>query len=224
MQQSVSVTVIKGFIFFYEEGWNVNHKRVYRIYCEEGLNLRRKRSKKHKRENIRVTMGNILNVNDCWGMDFVSDSTFQGQRFRILTIVDIFSRECLGLDVNQGIKGNDVVALLEQIKLLQGVPRRIRCDNGPEFVSTILDKWAYENEVELDFSRPGKPTDNAFVESFNGSLRDECLNTNWFLSLDDARNKIEAWRVDYNEYRPHSFLENRTPMDYARTVLLRLEN
>lgn len=211
-------------VLLQREGWNVNHKRVYRIYCEEGLNLRRKRSKKHKRENLRVTRGNILNINDCWGMDFVSDSTFQGRHFRILTIVDIFSRECLGLDVNQGIKGNDVVVLLEQIKSLRGVPRSIRCDNGPEFVSKILDKWAYENKVELDFSRPGKPTDNAFVESFNGSLRDECLNTNWFLSLDDARDKIEAWRVDYNEYRPHSSLDNRTPSDYARTALLRPEN
>lgn len=137
-----------------------------------------------------------------------------------MTIVDIFNRECLGLDVNQGIKGNDVVALLEQIKSLRGVPGNIRCDNGPEFVSKILDKWAYENKVTLDFSRPGKPTDNAFVESFNGSLRDECLSTNWFLSLDDARDKIEVWRVDYNEYRPHSSLDNRTPSDYARTALL----
>lgn len=137
-----------------------------------------------------------------------------------MTMVDIFSRVCLRIDVNQGIKGNDIVALLEQIKSLRGVPRIIRCDNSPESVSKILDKWAYENKVELDFSRPGKPTDNAFIESFNGSLRDECLNTNWFLSLDDARDKIKAWRVDYNEYRPHSSLDNRTPSDYARTALL----
>ena len=211
-------------VLLQREGWEINHKRVYRIYCEEGLNLRRKRSKKRKSENLRVTRENVQNVNDCWGMDFASDSIFNGRRFRVLTIVDIFSRECLGLDVDQGIKGDDVVSLLNHIKSLRGVPKRIRCDNGPEFVSKTLDKWAYENKVALDFSRPGKPTDNAFVESFIGSLRDECLNTNWFLSLDDARDKIETWRTDYNEFRPHSSLDNRTPSDYARTELLRLEN
>ncbi len=116
------------------------------------------------------------------------------------------------------------MALLDHIKSLWGIPKSIRYDNGPEFVSNILDKWAYENKVALDFSRPGKPTDNAFVELFNGSLRDECLNTNWFLSLDDARDKIEAWRTDYNEFRPHSSLDNKTPSDYVRTELLRLEN
>ena len=211
-------------VLLQREGWEINHKRVYRIYCEEGLNLRRKRSRKRKSENLRVTRESVQHVNDCWGMDFASDSTFQGRRFRVLTIVDLFSRECLGLDVDQGIKGDDVVSLLNHIKSLRGVPKRIRCDNGPEFVSKTLDKWAYENKVALDFSRPGKPTDNAFVESFIGSLRDECLNTNWFLSLDDARDKIETWRTDYNEFRPHSSLDNKTPSDYARTELLRLEN
>jgi putative transposase len=152
-------------------------------------------------------------------MDFASDRFFDGRRFRVLTIVDIFSRECLGIEVDQGIKGNDVVYLLDHVKSLRGAPGHIRCDNGPEFVSKALDKWAYENRVVLDFSRPGKPTDNAFVESFIGSLRDECLNVNWFLSLEDARDKIEAWRVDYNEYRPHSSLDYKTPSDFARSGL-----
>lgn len=211
-------------VLLQREGWEINHKRVYRIYCEEGLNLRKKQSRKCKSEQRRMARGNAQSINDCWSMDFASDSFFNGRRFRVLTVVDIFSRECLGLDVDQGIKGDDVVSLLNHIKSLRGVPKSIRCDNGPEFVSKALDKWAYENNVALDFSRPGKPTDNAFVESFIGSLRDECLNVNWFLSLDDARDKIETWRMDYNEFRPHSSLNNRTPSDYARTELLRLEN
>jgi len=152
-------------------------------------------------------------------MDFASDRLFNGRRFRTLTVVDIFSRECLGIEVAQGIKGYDVVNMLDYIKSFRSVPRVIRCDNGPEFVSKVLDQWAYENKVTLDFSRPGKPTDNAFAESFIGSFRDECLNTNWFLSLDDARDKIEAWRMDYNEYRPHSSLDYKTPSDFARSGL-----
>lgn len=206
-------------ILLQREGWNINHKRVYRIYCEEGLNLRRKRPKKRTSEHFRVSRETVKNVNDCWSMDFASDSLFNGRRFRALTVVDIFSRECLGIEVNQGIKGNDVVNMLDHIKSLRGTPQMIRCDNGPEFVSKVMDHWAYENKVKLDFSRPGKPTDNAFVESFIGSLRDECLNTNWFLSLDDARDKIETWRMDYNEYRPHSSLNYKTPSDFAKLWL-----
>ena len=201
------------------EGWGVNHKRVYRIYCEEGLNLRRKRPRKRTSENLRVARENAQNINDCWSMDFASDRFFNGRRFRVLTVVDIFSRECLGIEVDQGIQGKDVVGLLDYIRSLRGVPKNIRCDNGPEFVSGTSDKWAYKNHVILDFSRPGKPTDNAFVESFIGSLRDERLNVNWFLSLEDARDKIEAWRMDYNEYRPHSSLDYRTPSDFARSRL-----
>ncbi len=206
-------------VLLQREGWRVNHKRVYRIYCEEGLNLRRKRTRKHTSENPRVARESVRQINDCWSMDFASDSFFNGRRFRVLTVVDIFSRECLGIEVDQGIKGDDVVTMLDHIKSLRGVPKNIRCDNGPEFVSKVLDKWAYDNHVTLDFSRPGKPTDNAFVESFIGSLRDECLNTNWFLSLDDARDKIETWRTDYNEYRPHSSLNYKTPSDFARSGL-----
>lgn len=206
-------------VLLQREGWRVNHKRVYRIYCEEGLNLRRKRSQKHRSEHNRLARENAQNINDCWSMDFASDRFFNGRRFRVLTVVDIFSRECLGIEVDQGIKGNDVVTLLDYIKSIRGTPRNIRCDNGPEFVSKAVDKWAYENHVVLDFSRPGKPTDNAFVESFIGSLRDECLNVNWFLSLEDARTKIEDWRTDYNEYRPHSSLDYKTPSDFARSGL-----
>jgi len=211
-------------ILLRREGWSINHKLVYRIYCEEGLSLRRKRPKKRTSEQFRVSRETVKNINDCWSMDFASDSLFNGRRFRTLTVVDIFSRECLGIEVDQGIKGNDVVTMLDHIKSLRGTPKMIRCDNGPEFVSKVMDQWAYENKVTLDFSRPGKPTDNAFAESFIGSFRDECLNANWFLSLDDARDKIETWRTDYNEYRPHSSLDYKTPSDFARLGLLRLEN
>ncbi len=162
---------------------------------------------------------NAQNINDCWRMYFASYGLFNGRRLRVLSVVDIFSRECLEIGVNQGIKGQDVVTLLDQIKSVRGILRSVRCDNGPEFVSKVLDRWAYENRVSMDFSRPGKPTDNAFAEPFIGSLSDECLNVNWFLSLEDARDKIEAWRVDYNEYRPHSSLGYRTPRDYIRSRL-----
>ncbi len=148
-------------------------------------------------------------------MDFAADSLFNGKRFRILTVVDNFSRECLGIMVGQSLRGDQVVALLDHLKQVRGVPRSIRMDNGSEFVSKVLDKWAYENRVALDFSRPGKPTDNAFAESFIGSLRDECLNVNWFLLLEDACDKIEQWRLDYNNFRPHSSLDNLTPNEFA---------
>ena len=153
--------------------------------------------------------------NACWSMDFVSDSLFNGRRFRALTIVDNYSRECVAIEVGQSIKGEDVVAVMDRLVKARGVPDRIQCDNGSEFISKVLDKWAYEREVTMDFSRPGKPMDNAMIESFNGSFRDECLNVNWFLSIADAREKIEKWRKEYNEFRPHSSLGNLTPRQFA---------
>lgn len=198
------------------EGWKINHKRVYRLYREEGLNLRAKRSRKRVSAAPRIGRSEITEMNQCWSMDFVSDTLFDGRRFRALTIVDNFSRECLGIKADQGITGEHVVGLLERICFSRGAPGMIRVDNGPEFISKALDKWAYENTVTLDFSRPGKPTDNAFIESFNGSFRDECLNVNWFQSLGDARAKIETWRKEYNEFRPHSSLGDLTPRDFAR--------
>ncbi len=196
------------------EGWRVNHKRVYRIYCEEGLNLRVKKPKRRRSAAQRVQRPPATFVNESWSMDFVTDSLFNGHRFRSLTIVDNYSRECLAIEVGQHIKGEDVVRVVDRIKAMHGTPCFIKVDNGPEFISKELDKWAYDNKVTLDFSRPGRPIDNALVESFNGSFRDECLNTNWFLSLEDAREKIETWRRDYNEWRPHSSLDNLTPYQY----------
>jgi len=142
----------------------------------------------------------------------VADNLFDGRRFRALTIVDNFSRECLEIAAGQSMKGHDVVDVLEGIRIFRGlVPDRIQVDNGSEFISKAMDKWAHDNKVILDFSRPGKPTDNPFIESFNGSFRDECLNTNWFLSIEDAKEKIEAFRDDYNGFRPHSSLNGLTP-------------
>lgn len=198
------------------EGWEINHKRVHRLYCEEGLNLRVKHKRKRPGATLRIPRQQAKGLNETWSMDFAADSLFNGSRFRVLTVVDNFSRECLAVEVGQSIRGEQVVAVLNRLKCTRSVPGSIRVDNGSEFISKAVDKWAYDNKVTLDFSRPGKPTDNAFAESFIGSFRDECLNVNWFLSFEDACAKIEGWRIDYNEFRPHSSLNNLTPADFAR--------
>jgi putative transposase len=151
-------------------------------------------------------------------MDFVADSLFNGRRFRSLTIVDNYSRECLAIEAGQSLMGAEVVTVVERLVKERGRPDRIQTDNGSEFISRVLDKWASDLGITLDFSRPGKPMDNATIESFNGSFRDECLNVNWFLSMDDAREKVESWRRDYNEERPHSSLGNATPEEFAAQV------
>jgi putative transposase len=200
------------FILLRREGWKDNHKRVYRIYKEEGLNLRTKRPRRRKAAAHRMERPEISTINQCWSMDFVADQLFNGRRFRALTIVDNFSRKCMAIHADQSIKGADVVDILNRLKYEENaIPKRIQVDNGSEFISKNLDHWAYANNITLDYSRPGKPTDNSFIESFNGSFRDECLNTNWFLSLLDAKQKIEHWRRDYNEFRPHSSLNDLTP-------------
>lgn len=196
------------------EGWRDNHKRTRRIYLEEGLNLRHRRPRRSKAAAHRQTHPRLTSANECWSMDFVMDALFDGRRFRALTVVDNYSRECLEIEVGQCLKGEDVVRVMERLRLTRGItPQRIKVDNGSEFISKALDKWAYENNVILDFSRPGKPTDNAFIESFNGSFRDECLNVNWFLSLEDAKEKISAFKKEYNHFRPHSALGNLTPVE-----------
>ena len=228
MKEIASVRVRYGYrrihVLLRREGWEVNHKRVYRLYCEEGLNLRIKRPKRRVSAAHRVKSPQPMGINESWSMDFVTDSLFNGRRFRSLTVVDNFSRECLAIEVGQHIRGEDVVRVMSRLAFYRGTPRTIHVDNGPEFISKDLDKWAYENQVILDFSRPGKPVDNAFIESFNGSFRDECLNTNWFLSLEDAKDKIGAWRKDYNEWRPHSSLDNKTPMQYRKDQVIQQGN
>ena len=149
-------------------------------------------------------------------MDFMSDQLFDGRRIRILTVVDAFTRVSPAIDVRQNYRGADVVATLERVTKVYGMLKTIRVDNGPEFIGKDLDLWAYMNGVTLDLSRPGKPTDDAFVESFNGSFRAECLNASWFLSLEDARSKCEAWRQDCNDVRPHSSIGHKAPIELAR--------
>ena len=202
------------YVLLRREGWEVNHKRIYRLYCEEGLHLRRKRPRRHVSAAHREERAVASRANESWSMDFVSDALFNGKRLRALTVVDNFTRQCLAIEVDKGIRGEQVVFVLETIAARRGLPETIFCDNGPEFISRTLDKWAYDNTVTLNFSRPGKPTDNAIIESFNGSFRDECLNTNWFLSIEDARMKIESWRIDYNETRPHMSLGWFTPLEF----------
>jgi putative transposase len=206
------------YVLLRREGWSVNHKRVHRLYVQAGLNLRTKRPRRRKAAAMRLDRPLLTGPNQLWSMDFVSDALFDGRRFRALTIVDNFTRECLAIEVAQNLRGEEVVAVLEKLRLSRGVPARIQVDNGPEFISMTLDRFAYDQGITLDYSRPGKPTDNPFIESFNGSFRDECLNTHWFLSLEDAREKVETWRYDYNHFRPHSSLENSTPALFAEMI------
>ena len=198
------------------EGWRINHKRVYRLYKEEGLNLRSKRPRRSRAAAHRLPRVEVHRPHESWSMDFVADALFDGRRFRALTVVDNYSRQCLAIHADQAIKGSDVTEIVSRISARAGcTPGRIQVDNGSEFISKALDKWAYDHGVTLDFSRPGKPTDNPYIESFNGSFRDECLNLHWFLSLEDAREKIEAWRREYNGFRPHLSLEGLTPDEYT---------
>jgi putative transposase len=197
------------------EGWRDNCKRVYRLYRLEGLSLRHKRPRRNRSARLRQPKQLVSAINEIWSTDFVADALFDGRRLRALTVVDNYTRECLAIEVGPNLKGEDVVRTLMRITASRGKPRTIKSDNGSEFISKAMDRWAYENDVELDFSRPGKPTDNAKVESFNGRFRSECLNAHWFLSLDDAKRKIEAWRQYYNEVRPHSALKWATPAEYA---------
>jgi putative transposase len=198
------------------EGHPDNVKRVYRLYREAGLSLRLKRPRRNKAAKWRQPKEIARAINEIWSMDFVADALFDGRKLRMLTVVDCFTRECLAIDLGQSLKGKDVVDSLNRVVAHRGLPATIKTDNGSEFISKAMDRWAYERGVELDFSRPGKPTDNARVESFNGRLRQECLNAHWFLSLEDAQAKIAAWRTYYNETRPHSALDWATPAEFAR--------
>jgi len=197
------------------EGLVVNHKRTERIYRKEGLSLRLKKRKK-KVAIARVKLPEPQHANQRWSMDFVSDSTCTGRRFRALVIVDDFSRECPAIEVDTSLGGARVANMLQRLMETRGLPEVITTDNGPEFTGKAVDEWAYRNGVKLNYIRPGKPVENAFAESFIGRLRDECLNENWFITLKDAREAIEAWRIDYNENRPHSSLKYLSPMEYAK--------
>jgi len=201
------------------EGWDVNKKRIYRLYKELGLQLRNKSPKRRVKAKLREGRVEAAHSNEVWAMDFVHDQLATGPRLRILTVVDTFSRFSPAIVPRFNFKAADVVNVLETVCREEGYPAVIRVDQGSEFISRDLDLWAYTRGVTLDFSRPGKPTDNAFIESFNGKLRAECLNAHWFLNLDDAVRKCEAWRRDYNEVRPHSAIGNKTPISLINRIV-----
>jgi putative transposase len=199
------------------KGWTVNRKLVLRLVRENGWLVRRKLRKKLAAVP-RVQVPQPTRRNEAWAMDFVHDGTAAGRTFRTLNVVDRFTRECLVIEVATSITGERVVAVLALLVAMRGTPQSIRVDNGPEFISKALDSWAFENGISLHFIRPAKPTENGHIESFNGRLRDECLNVNWFVDLGDAKEKIELWRRDYNEVRPHSSLGYLTPMEYINQL------
>jgi putative transposase len=195
------------------EGYGCNHKLIYRLYREAGLSVRRRARKRVA--VARQPLAPPAGPNERWSMDFVTDALADGRKFRSLTIVDDFTRECPTIEVDTSLTGARIIRVLEQLAHSRGLPQGIVCDNGPEFAGRALDVWAHRCGLKLLFIAPGKPVQNAYVESFNGRLRDECLNEHWFTSLADAQRTIEHWRQDYNAVRPHSSLDDRTPIAFA---------
>lgn len=197
------------------EGFKINHKRTERIYRQEGLILRIRRRKKMS-SLLRTQMPKPAYPNHIWSMDFMRDSLADGRAMKLLSVVDEYTRKCLQIEIDTSINGVRVARILTEISQIQGLPEIIVIDNGPEFIGKALDVWAYQRGIKLTFIRPGKPVENAYIESFNGRFRDECLNENWFLSLEHARRIIEKWRADYNNERPHSSLGYLTPEEFIR--------
>lgn len=200
------------------DGVLVNHKRVERLYREEGLAVRRRARKRVAA--VRVPLAPPVAPGIRWSMDFMRDTLSDGRVFRLLTVVDDFTRECPVIEIDTSLSGDRVAAVLDRLSLERPLPQTIVIDNGPEFSGRALDEWAHRRGVKLQFIRPGKPVENAFIESFNGRLRDECLNQHWFLSLSDAKRTIEDWRITYNTARPHRALKLQTPaefLDHYRT-------
>jgi putative transposase len=200
-------------VLLQREGHRCNHKLIYRLYGEAGLTVRRRSRKRVAvpRQTLAVPAGST----ERWSMDFVTDALADGRKFRSLTIVDDFTRECPAIEVDTSLTGPRVIRVLERLAATRGLPGGIVCDNGPEFAGHALDAWAHQRGLKLLFIEPGKPVQNAYAESFNGRLRDECLNQHWFVSLGDAQRTIESWRQDYNAVRPHGSLANRTPAAFA---------
>lgn len=196
------------------DGWRVNAKRIYRLYTEEGLTVRTKHRTKAACRH-RVPQAGATAPNQRWSMDFMSERMADGRWFRILTVVDQFTRECLCLVADQSLTGEKVAQALEPVVIQRGAPRAITVDNGSEFASRVMDAWAYRHGIQLDFIRPGKPVENGFIESFNGRLRDECLNVEVFFTLEDVRGKLRRWQQDYNLVRPHSALQDQAPAAFV---------
>lgn len=198
------------------DGLEINYKRVHRLYVEEGLQLK-PRKRRRRAGTVRAPRAVVTQPRERWAMDFMHDVLSGGRAFRVFTLVDVCTRECLALVAAPHFKGTDVVELLMWAGHEHGgLPPVIQCDNGTEFTSVALDHWAYWNHVQLDFSRPGKPVDNCVCEAFNGSVRRECLSMHWFVDLADAQQTLDAWKDDYNNTRPHSSLEDQSPLAYKK--------
>ena len=201
------------------EGIKINHKKAYRLYKEAGLELKRSKKRKHYVKRGMSVREHLRKANDRWSMDFVSDSTRFGNRFRIFTLIDEVTRECIALEVDTSISGQQVTRYLNKAIMFRGKPKEILTDNGSEFTSNAMNAWTYDKKIEHVFTDPGRPMQNGYIESFNGKLRDECLNQNWFQNLSEARAIISQWRDEYNYERPHTSLGNRTPIEYAESLL-----
>lgn len=206
------------------EGWSVNLKLVYRLYCEEALQVRTRLRRRKIATQPRLELDEATQVNERWSMDFVADQLADGRRWRALAVIDQYSRECLALHADFSIGSRDVGEVLDAVVQERGQPVAITCDNGTEFTSRYFDAWAYFRKIQLDFIRPGKPVENAFIESFNGRLREECLSQHWFESLDEVRTVLHEWRTDYNETRPHSSLGDLAPAEYVGRLLAGAES
>ena len=204
-------------VLLQREGWHVNHKCVERLYQEEGLTLAKRKPKRYRALAARCVRELPGKLNESWSMDFVHDQMADGRRFKILTVIDIYSRECVIVDAKLRYRSQDVINALKQAIDERDVPERIWCDNGKEFTSRIMDVFAYLQGITMQFSRPGTPTDNAFIESFNGRLRQDCLNHNWFTDMEEVQKTLEMWKINYNLHHPHSSLAYMSPGDYARS-------
>lgn len=197
------------------EGWKVNAKRVYRLYREEGMQLSKKKPKQKRASHHRVARSQAEGPDQKWSMDFVSDRLESGRSFRILAVIDQYTRECVVLQAGQSLRGQDVARCLNQAIGQRSAPDSITVDNGSEFCGQVMDTWAYRNGIRLDFIRPGKPVENNYIESFNGRLRDEYLNAHLFFDMEDAQAKLDRWQEDYNLHRPHGSLGEKTPREFA---------
>lgn len=206
---------LRIWIMLRREGWKDNKKRVHRLYRLEGLQVRMRKRRRKRMSLHRGAVPPATGPNQYWSMDFVHDRLANGRSFRVLTVIDQWSRESVLLEADFALTGQSVVDALERLSRHRPLPKAITVDHGTEFTSKALDEWAYRGGVQLDFIRPGKPVENAFIESFNGRLRDECLNVHDFISIADARALIEAWRQDYNRFRPHGALGHLTPSEFA---------
>ena len=211
-------------IMLRREGWPISRNLVYWLYREEGLALRSKRPRRRKMIVHREARVKPSRPNQVWSLDFVHDQLSGGQKFRILTVVDVYSCEGLATEVDYRLRAENVVEVLNRLVRQRGAPKFLFADNGAEFTGHLVDLWAYHHNVRIDFSRPGKPTDNAFIETFNESLQDECLNLHWFDNLAEAKRLIEAWRIDYNVSRPHMGIGNIPPREYALQIRLLEKN